>query len=509
MSTVVQPEVLIAGAGAAGLTLAIDLARRGVAVRLVDKASGPFVGSRGKGIQPRSQEVFEDLGVLDRMAALGGPYPPVRAYGSQGFVDAPMVESQPEGSGTPYRQPLMLAQNLTEGVLRARLAEFGVCPEFGCELTGFDQDRDGVTVRLAGPTGQETVRVGYLVGADGGGSFVRRALGIAFPGETLPGRGLVADLAIDGLSREVWHMWALGDGPERLALCPLAGTDLFQLQATLPPQGDVDLSDTALAGIVRRTGRTDLVVSAVHWRSVFGVNARLAERYRSGRVLLAGDAAHVHPPTGGQGLNTSIQDAYALGWRLAAVLAGAPDSLLDSYDTERRPVALDVLALSTGLLQATRENQGMRRGRESHELDLGYFDSPLVLDTRPQGGRLPAGARAPDAPCCGAGGQATRLFNLFRGPHATLLGYETAGASAPVDPRPGLSIHRIGAGGDICDAERAIAQNYDLRPGDWVLIRPDGYVGAIVPAGDEVSLASYWEEISSPVEAAVQAAEAD
>jgi 2-polyprenyl-6-methoxyphenol hydroxylase-like FAD-dependent oxidoreductase len=496
MTHIFDPLVLIAGAGAAGLTLAIDLARRNVSFRLIDKAEAPFPGSRGKGLQPRTQEVFEDLGVLGRMAALGAPYPPVRTYAGDAFVDAPMIARQPATPAIPYAEPLMLPQNLTEGVLRERLAEFGAAPEFGCELIGFDQDEAGVTARLRTGSGDETVRASFLVGTDGGGSFVRRSLGVGFPGETSPGRGLVADLALEGLGRDAWHMWNADKGPARLGLCPLAGTDLFQLQTGLPPDGDVDLSDEGLAALVAtRTGRADVKVGAIGWRSTFGINARAADAYRRGRVLLAGDAAHVHPPTGGQGLNTSVQDAYALGWRLAAVLDGAPDGLLDTYEAERRPIALEVLGLSTRLLRAAVERGDMRRGRENHELDLGYADSPLSLERRPRVGRLRGGDRAPDARGQGAGGCTARLFDIFRGPQFTLLGFAAGGAAAPMTPRKGLSIRRVGPAGELRDTAGEIAAAYDPDPGDWFLIRPDGYVGAIVSAGETAALEAHLRRL--------------
>ena len=496
MTAATDIEVLIAGAGPAGLTLAIELARRNVRLRLVDKAPAPFAGSRGKGLQPRSLEVFEDLDVLGRMAARGGPYPPSRVYRTGGFVDVPMMEGRPSTSAVPYGEPLMLPQNLTEAVLRERLAELGVRPEFGCELKGLRQDRKGVVARLqAGRRGQQ-VRARFLVGADGGSSVVRKRLGIGFPGETLPGRGLVADVAIAGLGRDVWHVWNAGTDGQTLALCPLAGTDLFQLQAALPVEGEPDLSDRGIARLIAvRTGREDLAPQSVRWRSAFGLNVRVAERYRAGRVFLAGDAAHVHPPTGGQGLNTSIQDAYALGWRLAAVLQGAPDALLDSYESERRPVALDVLALSTALLQASREGREPARGRETHELDLGYFDSPLVLEQRDRVGRLRAGGRAPDAPCQGAGGQPTRLFEAFRGPRWTLLAYEPIPGSPAPRPRRGLSVRHVGRAGDLRDGGGHIADAYDLDAGDRVLVRPDGYVAAIVAAGSEPALEVYLDQV--------------
>ncbi|HEX2889418.1 FAD-dependent oxidoreductase [Vineibacter terrae] len=489
-----SPAVLIVGAGATGLALAIDLARRNVPVRLIDKAAAPFHGSRGKGIQPRSLEVLEDLGVLDRIAGRGGYYPPLRVHGPDGSRDVAMMEVRPENPAEPYRQPLMLSQGLTEGVLRERLAELGITVAFGTELIGFEdvgfedvgfENRGAmVKARIQSPDGLEVLTVPYLVGADGGASFVRKSLGVGFAGEQLPVRAVVADLVIEGLARDAWHIWNAEDRPRRISLCPLAGTELFQLQAALPLDGAADVSAAGLAAMIAdRTGRDDIRLRQVHWCSIFQPSARLADRYRVGAVLLAGDAAHVHPPTGGQGLNTSIQDAYNLGWKLAAVLDGAPDSLLDSYEQERRPIAAGVLAHSTGLLRSG----SMRRGRENHELDLGYFDSPLALEARARAGRLRAGARAPDAPCRGAGGQPTRLFEVFRGPQATLLGYEV-GAEACVTARRGLQIRRVGQGGDLKDDGGHIGAAYDLDPGDWVLVRPDGYVGAIVSSDQAAAL---------------------
>src|ERR1700751_6076350 len=179
-------HVLICGAGAAGLTLAVDLARRGLSFRLIDKMDGPFRGSRGKGIQPRTQEIFEDLGIIDRIMAVGGLYPPQREYRADGsFTESDVVEHADPTPAEPYHVALMVPQFLTEGVMRERLIELGHEVEFGCELVGLEHDEDGVTARLAGKAGQEVVRVRYLVGADGGRSFLRHALNIGFPGKTL------------------------------------------------------------------------------------------------------------------------------------------------------------------------------------------------------------------------------------------------------------------------------------------------------------------------------------
>jgi 2-polyprenyl-6-methoxyphenol hydroxylase-like FAD-dependent oxidoreductase len=199
-------EVLICGAGAAGLTLAVELARRGVNFRLIEKLEDPFRGSRGKGIQPRTLEVFEDLGIVDRIVAAGGAYPPQREYRADGsYLDTPLMEVPEPTVEEPYQIPLMLPRFLTEAILRERLMELGHRPEFGRELTAVRQDGERVTATIAGVEDEETIDVRYLVGADGGRSFVRSALKIEFPGKTLDVRAIVADVTVTGVSRDAWH----------------------------------------------------------------------------------------------------------------------------------------------------------------------------------------------------------------------------------------------------------------------------------------------------------------
>ncbi|MBW7970672.1 FAD-dependent oxidoreductase [Bradyrhizobium sp. BR 10289] len=486
-------DVLICGAGAAGLALAIDLARRGVSFRLVEKMDRPFHGSRGKGIQPRTQEIFEDLGIIDRIVAAGGLYPPQRVYQADGsFSESEIAEHVAPTPAEPYHIALMIPQSLTEGVMRERLGELGHRVEFGCELTSFEQDQDGVTARLSGAAGEETMRVRYLVGADGGRSFVRHALDIGFPGKTLGVRAVVADIVLTGLDRTAWHRFNTGAMDRQLALCPLAGTEFFQLQAPVPFEGEVDLSAEGLSAMIaKRTSRDDIRVHAVHWASAYQMNARLADRYRHGRVFLAGDAAHIHPPTGGQGLNTSVQDAYNLGWKLAGVIGGAPASLLDTYESERRPVAAGMLGLATGLLEAAKRGD-IRRGREVQQLDIGYPGSPLALEAPERIAGVLAGDRAPDAPLRGAAGQPRRLFELFKGPHWTLLGYEVERDAVPA--RGGLHIHCIGADGELVDEGGHFRSTYAVSPGEWVLVRPDGYVGAVVGAQQTDALTRFLAE---------------
>jgi len=475
MEEPVEIEVLVCGAGAAGLTLAIDLARRGVSFRIVEKMDGPFAGSRGKGLQPRTLEVFEDLGIIDRVVAAGGLYPPLREYGEDGgYTEKTMGDGHGPTPGEPYLIPLMIPQFRTEQVMRERLAEFGHEVEFGCELIGFAEEADRVTVRVERAGREERIRTRFLVGADGGRSFVRGELGIDFPGRTLGVRAIVADVALSGLDRDAWHQFNGADMARLVMVCPLAGTELFQIQAPISQGGDPDLSAMGMERLIaERTGRNDIKVTSVAWASAYAMNARLADRYRAGRIFLVGDAAHVHPPTGGQGLNTSVQDAYNLGWKLAAVLAGAPDTLLDTYEEERRPVAADVLGLSTKLLESQGGQGGLRRGRDTYQLDINYVASALSYDEAPRTTGPVAGLRMPDARLAGAAGQPRRLFDVLTGPHWTLLVSSPRYPSA-TSPREGLRVVTVGEGAELRDASNQLG----LAEGGSLLIRPDGYVGA-------------------------------
>jgi 2-polyprenyl-6-methoxyphenol hydroxylase-like FAD-dependent oxidoreductase len=452
-------DVLVVGAGPTGLTLAVDLARRGVSCRIVEKDVPVAAGSRGRGMQPRTQEVFDDLGLIEAVHANGSPYPPLRAYdGAEVVWEGVMSEHVEPSADVPYPNPWMIPQWRTAQLLRDRLAQFGRQVEMGTELTGFEQDDDGVTVTLQRDGVQERLRVAYVVGADGGKGPTRRLLGVPFEGETRDDVAmLVADVRVTGLDRDHWHMWR---GP-MIGLCPMGGTDYFQLTIT-DPDRDLTTIEELAAFFAERTGRTDIGLSGLTWLTTWRPNVRMASRFRVGRVFLAGDAAHVHPPAGGQGMNTGVQDAYNLGWKLGAVLGGAPEALLETYEQERLPIAAHVLGLSEKLLA----KRTMSRGQEERQLGLTYQDGPLAVDDREMPGEVVAGDRAPDAPV----GDGRRMFEVFRGPHATVLafGVEIEGAVRVTDPEA----FRI----------------YDVRPGTLVLVRPDGYIGMVT--GDPARVGS-------------------
>ncbi|TDD12216.1 hypothetical protein E1292_01865 [Nonomuraea deserti] len=442
-------HVLIVGSGPTGLTLAIDLARRGVELRIVERSQEPPAGVRGKGLQPRTLEVFDDLGVIDEILATGAEYPDLRAYrGDQVIWEGRMDEIRAPSAGVPYPNLIMQPQWRTERILRDRLAELGHRVEFGTEVTDLMQDADGVTATLG--TG-ERVRCAYLVGADGGRSTVRRRLGVGFAGETFDSeRALLADIRTRDLDRDHWHVWgSMADQTMYFTICPLPGTDVFQLVAPQPAGDDLPALVAAHAPHVR--------IDEIVWRSEYRVNVRMAERFRAGRVFLAGDAAHVHSPAGGQGLNTGVQDAYNLGWKLAA----GSEALLDTYEDERMAVAEHVLGLSTRLY---REGDA-RRGDHTNQLDLAYPGSPLSAG--PRGGE-----------------RLGTLFEEQRGTGFLLLAGTVAGTEAGTE-----------AGTVAGTVAGAVGGNHPVRvhpPLDGqqgvILVRPDGYIGY---HGDESGLSAY------------------
>ncbi len=445
-----ETDVLIVGAGPTGLALGVDLARRGVDALVVEQADALFPGSRGKGLQPRTMEVFHDLGVVEAIQAAGGRYPvgmvwkDGRRLGEHHLFD-PAEPTEDE----PYNDSCMVPQWRTQEILYARLLELGGSVAFGREAVSLEQDADGLTVTFADGG---TVRARYAVAADGGRSAVRRALGVGMTGETVdPQPTLVADVRLTGIDRDNWHIWPPSETVGFFTICPLAGTEDFQVVAQFPEGAEVDTSpDGVRKTVAERTHLAPEDVTEVLWASDFRPRAALADSFRVGRVFLAGDAAHIHPPAGGQGLNTSVQDAYNLGWKLGAVLRdGADPGLLDTYEEERRRIAADMLQLTTGVHRGE-----VRRGKETRQLGLGYPDSSLTEETRTEPEPLRAGDRAPDGRLGGV-----RLFDAFKGPHWTLV---AVGTEVPQVP---AAVHVV------CGPE----QPYYGR--GLFLVRPDGYIG--------------------------------
>ncbi|MBD7971326.1 FAD-dependent monooxygenase [Paenibacillus gallinarum] len=500
MNTQYDVDVLVVGAGPTGSTLAADLLRRGLRVRLVDKAAHSFQGSRAKGIQPRTQEIFEDLGVLGEAQAEGGPYPLAGIHLGPIRLPWRMQQRNVPTPDIPYPNILLLPQYRTDTILHRLLGRLGLRIEFGTELKNLEQDDDGVTATLS--TG-ERVRSRYLVGADGGSSVVRKIAGIRFIGETDGSdRTLIIDGNIDGLSRNRWHIWPRTHG-RSVGACPLPHTSLFQIMIRLKAGEEPQLDEASLAEQFRTY--TGLRLHGITWTSVFRPNVRLAEHYRAGRVFLAGDASHVHTPAGAQGLNTGVQDAYNLGWKIGQVIAGAPDSLLDTYEAERQPIAAKVLGKSSELYAAMDQHRfsGLKRGDDERQLSITYSEGPL--STLGSGTKtLRVGDRAPDAPCTGQNG-VQRLFEVYQGPHFTLLAFGSIATKVLPQlhwPNVGAELHRfiIGNTGEdghnyLHDKDGKLKGIYGITCDTLVLIRPDGYIGSIITSNWKTTFEKVVETI--------------
>ncbi|HEY4003751.1 MAG TPA: FAD-dependent monooxygenase [Pseudonocardia sp.] len=478
-------EVLVVGAGPTGLMAGCELARWGVSVRVVDAAPGPSAGSRGKGMQPRTLEVLDGHGVAGRLIATGRSRMPARHYDADGgFRDVDMHPGAEPTPSSPYARSLLVPQWRTEEVLRDRLGELGGRVQCGARVSGLTQDGERVRVTL---DGGEVVEAAYVIGCDDGSSSVRRQLGVSFLGTTHEDvRMLLGDVQLDGLDRDHWHMWS-GAGSPWLALCPLPAADSFQFQLALSPGVEAEPSlstyQSIVDEVVNEPHGTRVRLRRASWLSRWRLNVRMVDQYRVGRVCLAGDAAHVHSPAGGQGMNTGIQDAANLGWKLAHVLAGADPALLDSYQAERLPVAAGVLGLSNRLTGQAPGARASAERAESLQLGVSYRGGPLAPKATDGPGPV-AGDRAPDAPCRDRGGRPVRLFDLQRGAHWTLLGFGSRPAlpGRPTGPKLvpfgiGPAGSSVSAGVDVIDEAGHAAAGYAAGPGELVLIRPDGHIG--------------------------------
>ncbi len=502
------PEILIAGGGPTGLALAITCRRFGLQVRVIDRAPQPSQVSKALAVWSGSLEAFEAMGVIDDFLAEG-----VRLRAISAGDGSVRLATIPIGRGvdSPYPFALLLPQSRTEHLLGQRLAALGVTVERCVELVGFQQDADGVTAQLRHADGrEETGRFPYLVGCDGARSTVRQTLGVAFEGYTEPQTGLLCDARMEGNldPASIYLNWHRGG---TVALFPVQH-GVWRVFGLREGSGDQPPTLQEMQTLLDRHGPGGLRLHDASWLSMFRVNERLAAKYRVGRCFLAGDAAHIHSPAGGQGMNTGLQDAVNLGWKLGHVLRGIGDPalLLDSYEAERRPVAAEVIkgaaqkqhiAFANNTLSRVLKDIAVpliaripaaqkRLQTELSETEIVYRDGPLVrLGAPPQrAGRADVGGRARDVAlqANGSGGPAA-LWPLLGGPQHTLLLFDQALPAAAAENER-LQVIRLDASNDPGGEAR---KRYRVRGPGWVLIRPDQFIAARSDAGNPNALSDY------------------
>nr|AGK29862.1 FAD-binding protein [Volvariella volvacea] len=538
-----SPAVLVlptsspqAGAGPSGLILALALQQNGVNIRIIDKLSNYHVGERGAGMMPRTQEIHELLGTLPDIQKYTMAVPFMRPHDTDGVTPLKIFHM------SPYVEPI--PANPYEEVLRARLGARGCKVEAGYELRSFSQDSDGVNATIVHVSdGQEIVeeaRFQYLVGADGAHSVVRKQLGISFLGETrLMENMIIGDILIEeGITREFWNMW----GNPQTGMITLRPTNpnpkLFTFIVSGRELNHEEISsgrEKFIEAFYKITNRKEVVFGDLIWISNYRPNIRMVDEFGKGRVFLTGDAAHCHSITGGQGMNTSIQDSVSQYNSRSRIKRASKPSLLETYTYERVPVIAEMLQKTTRLLDKTfkpqhKENGAWDRSGELHQLGVNYRGGPIVVDERnpvelknsssylshPSG--VCAGDRAPDATGLvdvrNPGGP-RRLFSTFSTAHHSALFFGTdyeKHASYLQTLRAYRDQFKLTLivpqdDGSSTTAEQFAEFDYVMRDDNGsayaaygvaadtqlVLVRPDAYVGAILTRVD--GLQKYLEGI--------------
>lgn len=463
-------NVIVVGAGPTGLMLACELAMRGVAVTILEERHDIPNITRAFGVHARTLELLDARGMADDLVARGLPV--------QQISPAPGVVLHMNQLSSRYPMVLMAPQSLTEHVLTERATALGVEIRYGAEVIGIEQDEIGVTVRLADQTVE---RASYLVGCDGAHSAVRTLLGIGFAGKQYQTHILLADVQLaappsDGLSAAT--------GPEGVVLLVPFGDGWFRAIAWDRTREHIPLSEPVPMSEIKdsflRIGKTDFGMTEMRWSSRFLSERRQADRYRVGRCFIAGDAAHVHSPLGAQGMNTGIQDAMNLGWKLAAAVNGsAPTWLLDSYQGERHAVGAKVLKLTDGFNQLVLGRSLPRRilrrvvittllsSPLGRRMMLGRLSGIGIRYPRRSGDDRLVGQRMPDMECSGS-----RLYELLRDGRFLLLSKSATGLDRT----------------DVTVAQSA--QPNDLP--ETVLVRPDGYIAWAGNASEVVAAVHHW-----------------
>ncbi|KAG7093483.1 hypothetical protein E1B28_007158 [Marasmius oreades] len=518
-----QP-ILIVGAGPVGLVLALSLLQNGVSVRIINKQLSHPVGHRGSGLQPRTLELYKLLGILPDIQNQSGPFPPMKVYtspeGPEPVKEFSMIEDLEATPEYPLVNVAMLSQDRHEALIRDVLAKkYNTHVELGTELRSFVQNRhtgqvEARIVKLVdGNEVEEAAIYDFLIGADGARSVVRKQLGLTFLGESRTEASMiVGDLEVKGLpDRKYWRGWADG---QRIfvSLRPWeTDGDLYNL---LIAGSEVDVTRLAsnieeMIRMINATIGRELEFGDVLCSGIWTPNIRMVDRFGEGRVFVAGDAAHVHSPNGGQGMNSGVQDAINLGWKLSLVQKGlAPLGLLTSYNDERLSIIAVMLKKTTLLLDKTmsvnwKETEdtdmfGFKKGFEMRQLGVNYRGSPIVVDERYSGsrlevvdpykggldGRVRAGDRAPAAgglvcvPAEETGEMTTTLFDVFTPSKHSMLVFAKEGRDdSEVEQVLGVVNTLFPEGTVQTIVLYPYCQNHNVAGtrADWTLVDKEGY----------------------------------
>ncbi|KAG2072269.1 hypothetical protein BDR04DRAFT_416961 [Suillus decipiens] len=536
-----HPPVLVVGAGPAGLVAALTLLQNGIPVRIIDKDPNPRIGQRGPGIWPRSFELFNFLNVPE-VYDLGKHTPPIRSYkhGTLEYVTESLLVSHMDPTpAIPFSDAKLLGQQLLDVILRRHLEKFLCSVEMGTELISVKQSDEGVTAVLAKNDILETFDTKWVIGADGAKGVTRKQLGLTFLGETRDNiRVVLGDIRLKapGLDRAYWHRF--GNFKRGISLRPTdeIGEDGWQFSIF---DHDLDVTKVAqseemIFKIISSYVHTEITFNKLVWVSEWKANIRMVNKLSEGRGFVVGDAAHIHSPAGGQGLNAAIQDAFNLGWKLALVEKGLADkSLLETYNSERLPVISEMLERTTTILNQTLETNKLSttpRAPILSMLGINCRFSSIVLDEfaipgKPinaygvlDEGNLEAGDRAPDAPNMlhvGSGESGVKtLFGLYRPWYHTVLvfapshgdatpilsaleAYDTSVVRSAVVLPSSASVTSVSSPADfvLVDQESHAYSAYLVEAGHTkvFVIRPDGVVGAIVHGAEGVK--KYFSKI--------------